>query len=76
VRRYILAIFIAVAAAVLAACGGPRAEQTAAEPQRQYQESPILEDKVKRGELPPVEERLPKEPMVVDTPEPGQYGGP
>lgn len=75
-RRYILAAFIAATAAILAACGGPQPEQTAEEPQRQYQESPILEDKVKRGELPPVEERLPKEPMVVDTPEPGQYGGP
>jgi hypothetical protein len=69
-------LFITAAAAVLAGCGGTQPSQTAEEPQRQYQESPILEDKVKRGELPPVEERLPKEPLVVDTPEPGEYGGP
>ena len=35
------------------------------EASRQYSESPILRDRVERGELPPVNERLPKNPLVV-----------
>ncbi|WP_157975614.1 ABC transporter substrate-binding protein [Brachybacterium sp. YJGR34] len=38
-------------------------------------ESPMLTEKVDAGELPPLEERLPAEPLVVDVAEPGQYGG-
>uniref|UniRef100_A0A540VHJ1 Solute-binding protein family 5 domain-containing protein n=2 Tax=Litorilinea aerophila TaxID=1204385 RepID=A0A540VHJ1_9CHLR len=42
----------------------------------QFNESPLLAQKVANGELPPVEERLPKEPVVV---QPlfavGEYGG-
>ena len=30
-----------------------------------YRESPVLKARVEAGELPPVEERLPKEPLVV-----------
>ena len=33
--------------------------------ERKYSESPILRDRVERGELPPVEDRLPDEPLVV-----------
>ncbi|MCD6318271.1 ABC transporter substrate-binding protein [Candidatus Aerophobetes bacterium] len=42
----------------------------------EYKEAPMLRVKVAAGELPPVEERLPKNPVVV-TPveEIGQYGG-
>ena len=41
-----------------------------------FNENPMFAEKVKKGELPPVEERLPKEPLVV-TPydEIGTYGG-
>jgi peptide/nickel transport system substrate-binding protein len=41
-----------------------------------YQEAPILEERVTAGELPPVAERLPENPMVV-TPHDriGQHGG-
>ena len=41
-----------------------------------YNENPMFAEKVKKGELPPVEERLPKEPLVV-TPYDGigTYGG-
>jgi peptide/nickel transport system substrate-binding protein len=41
-----------------------------------YKESPMLAEQVAAGKLPPVEERLPENPVVV-TPlvEPGQYGG-
>ncbi|MBZ0304087.1 MAG: ABC transporter substrate-binding protein, partial [Anaerolineae bacterium] len=42
----------------------------------QYHESPMLADMVAAGDLPPVEERLPAEPLVVNTiDEIGQYGG-
>lgn len=41
-----------------------------------FQEAPMLAEKVESGELPPVEERLPSEPLVLQTAESiGQYGG-
>jgi len=41
-----------------------------------YNEAPMLKVKVAAGELPPVEERLPEEPIVVKPVEEiGQYGG-
>ena len=64
----------------------PAAEQPAAAAESKYKESPVLAAKVAAGELPPVDERLPEEPMVVgpgvylteeNLPnwEPGVYGG-
>jgi len=42
----------------------------------EYKEAPMLRTKVAAGELPPVEERLPEEPLVVvPVEEIGQYGG-
>ncbi|MFC7457618.1 ABC transporter substrate-binding protein [Brachybacterium sp. GCM10030267] len=38
-------------------------------------ESPMLTEKVDAGELPPLEERLPTEPLVVAAAEPGTFGG-
>lgn len=41
-----------------------------------YNEAPILAERVNAGELPPIEERLPSEPLVVQpVHEIGQYGG-
>jgi peptide/nickel transport system substrate-binding protein len=50
-----------------------------------YKESPMLTDLVKAGELPPIKERLPREPLVVEPGllvsnkyvemQPGEYGG-
>lgn len=41
-----------------------------------YNEAPQLAELVKQGKLPPVERRLPDEPLVVDPPEEiGKYGG-
>jgi len=52
------------------AAHGPAAAQT------QYQEAPMLAAKVAAGELPPVDERLPKEPLVQEVVEGiGTYGG-
>lgn len=41
----------------------------------QYKESPLVHEMVEKGELPPIEERLPKEPAVVEVEEIGVYGG-
>ena len=42
----------------------------------EFKESPALKEKVAMGELPPVEERLPQEPLVLEPVEAiGQYGG-
>ena len=42
----------------------------------EFNEAPMLKEKVEAGELPPVEERLPKEPVVVQPEEEiGNYGG-
>jgi peptide/nickel transport system substrate-binding protein len=52
----------------------PRASRVLA--QGVYHEAPELADLVKAGKLPPVAERLPENPLVVDTVESiGQYGG-
>src|SRR5258706_1503261 len=43
---------------------------------QKYQEAPMLADLVKAGKLPPVDQRLPKNPMILDpVEEVGQYGG-
>ncbi len=64
-----LAIAALVAAAAIGVAlarllGGVRAEAPQPAPPR-YHESPILKERVERGELPPVEQRLPEKPLVV-----------
>lgn len=68
---------VLAAAALLAAgaCGGDGSSSAAEAESGRYQESPMLRERVEAGELPPVEERLPDEPLVVDVPEVGEYGG-
>ncbi|MHB1317331.1 MAG: ABC transporter substrate-binding protein, partial [Anaerolineae bacterium] len=55
------------------------AEPTATTPPEavsKYKESPMLAEKVAAGELPPVDERVPEEPLVIQPYESiGQYGG-
>jgi len=55
----------------------PEAAPTTAEPAAPaYKESPIFTDLVSKGELPPVEERLPENPLIVPVTESvGVYGG-
>ncbi len=53
----------------------PKPEKTE-EAVSKYGEAPMLAEKVKAGELPPVEERLPPDPTVVEVVESiGEYGG-
>ncbi|MEZ4730095.1 MAG: ABC transporter substrate-binding protein [Caldilineaceae bacterium] len=45
-------------------------------PPSSYNEAPMLAELVAKGELPPVDQRLPKNPLVLDVVEEiGQYGG-
>ncbi|MFW6007591.1 MAG: ABC transporter substrate-binding protein [Halanaerobiales bacterium] len=41
----------------------------------EYDQAPMLEDKVESGDLPPVEERVPEEPLEVEANNIGDYGG-
>ena len=87
---------VTLSVVLLAACGTPEAaappeeaEEPAAEmaaPEGKYSQSPYLDEQVASGELPPVEDRLPTNPLVVvagvisevdDLPdlEIGEYGG-
>lgn len=60
--------------AALVACGA--LALTAVGIAQDYSEAPTLAERVDAGELPPVEERLPAEPIVVEPVEEiGQYGG-
>jgi peptide/nickel transport system substrate-binding protein len=50
-------------------------EPAAAAPESKYNESPLLAEQVAAGTLPPVDERLPVNPLVLEAPEVGAYGG-
>ena len=92
-REFMRISAFTTAGAVLVACGGaapaeaPAAEATmapAAEGAAEvavsaggYSEAPMLAELVAAGTLPPVDERLPENPMVMDVAEGiGNYGGP
>ena len=53
----------------------PETEAVPTEPPSKYSEAPDLAKMVEAGKLPPIEERLPTNPLVVDATEVGQYGG-
>ena len=87
-RRFLQLSAFAAAGSVAAACaaGAPppaaenppaAVEEKVATPPSQYGEAPMLADLVAKGELPPVDERLPVDPMALDLPwsDVGQYGG-
>ena len=61
------AVLIVVAAVVVVSRSKSASESVSppTQPTRQYQESPMLRDRVDRGERPPVEQRLPENPMVI-----------
>ncbi len=55
---------------------GPTATNPPTASAPKYNEAPVLAELVKAGKLPPVEERLPKNPLIVPvTDSIGQYGG-
>jgi peptide/nickel transport system substrate-binding protein len=51
------------------------APKPTAAPASKYKEAPMLAELVKAGKLPPVDQRLPENPAVVDAAEIGNYGG-
>jgi peptide/nickel transport system substrate-binding protein len=73
VKKGALAAGAALAAAIVAALlllprpGAAPRDAAAGAPR--YRESPVTRDRVLRGELPPVEQRLPEQPLVVPTPD-------
>jgi len=63
-------------AAILALAAWASSATPASAQASKYKESPILAEMVKAGKLPPVDQRLPTEPLVVPVVErAGQYGG-
>ena len=65
-----LAMTIALLACALLNFAQPAAAQS------KYHEAPALDDQVKAGKLPPVDQRLPEQPLVVPVVEKiGEYGG-
>lgn len=85
-REFLIVSGVAVAGGVTVACGAsgepeapmPEASDAAedAMPMGKYREAPELSELVKAGSLPPVDERLPKDPWLVPAfEEVGQYGG-
>ncbi len=85
-REFFIVSGTAVAGSVLVACGGsapatleeaPAVEPVAPEmPVGKYREAPALSEMVQAGTLPPVDERLPAEPRVLEVLDQlGRYGG-
>ena len=70
-------MFTRFAAALAACCFLALAQAGSATAQSsRYHEAPALADQVKAGKLPPVEQRLPEQPLVVPVVEKvGEYGG-
>lgn len=62
-----IGVVIAVVIIIVALKTGPAPQPVTSSEAKsgKYQESPMLRDRVERGELPPVEERLPDNPLVV-----------
>jgi len=76
IRARSTAVLLAVTALVAVAASVARAAGSPEPPRAKYSEAPMLAERVRRGDLPPLEERLPEEPMVVQpVHEIGQYGG-
>jgi peptide/nickel transport system substrate-binding protein len=75
-RRDFLKAMAAGSAAALTSPIAPLINTVAAQDETTYHEAPMLTDLVNSGDLPPVADRIPKNPRVI-TPydEIGQYGG-
>ena len=75
-RRDVNRLGVIALAAVLALVVWAGTVAPAAALASKYKEAPMLADMVKAGKLPPIEQRLPADPLVVPVVEKtGQYGG-
>lgn len=69
-------IFRRAAATALATCAAMLATSQITHAQGKYKEAPALAEQVKAGKLPPVDKRLPANPLLVPvTEKTGEYGG-
>ena len=84
-REFLIVSTASVTGGLLAACApeeqvaeapAPAVESAPAVPGSKYQEAPQLAEQVSAGQLPPVDERLPSQPWVVEVKDAvGRYGG-
>ena len=80
-KRHLLVLvsLVALLAIIVACAPAPTPVPPTAAPKptpvSKYKEAPMLADLVKAGKLPPVDQRLPENPAVVEAAEIGQYGG-
>lgn len=78
-KIYLLALVLLLAFSAMAFAGGgaePEPDDTPDDTMAAGLEAPELAEMVEAGELPPLEERLPDNPLVVEPLDsPGQYGG-
>src|SRR5215813_8935382 len=75
-RRLKQGLLIAITAALIANCFLAAKLAPAVAQSGNFSESPALAGQVKAGKLPPVEKRLPEQPLVVPVVEKiGEYGG-
>lgn len=73
---FLAAPVVALAGAAEERTGEATGDEQAAVPSGSYREAPMLTELVARGELPPVDDRLPAEPALLEPIESvGQYGG-
>lgn len=71
----LMATVLAAGSLGIGAMAAETETETAAATPGEYKEAPALAEQVEAGELPPVEERLPEDPKVVEVPTIGTYGG-
>ncbi len=75
-KKLLVLVFLLLMAVAVTAQADVSYEDAIAEVPATFQEAPMLAEKVESGELPPVEERLPSEPLVIEPYESiGEYGG-
>ena len=75
-KRALLACMLLLAAAGLVMASGEAEAEAGGGVEEGVRQSPALQQLVDSGELPPLEERLPAEPLVVEPVDAiGQYGG-
>lgn len=78
-KIYLLALALLLAFSAMAFAGGgaePAPDDTPDPVDAEAREAPMLAEMVAAGELPPLEERLPENPLVIEpVNELGQYGG-
>jgi len=75
-RRSRRGLLIAIMAALTAICVITAEPAPAAAQSGKYKDPPALAEQVKAGQLPPIEQRIPEQPLVVPVVEKiGEYGG-